>query len=323
MPALLLHNDILAISAEAADRLLSVGNGDAALLYLGLLRHREVEPARKALGWTDQRVAAAFQELVRHALAQGSIQAIAQPEESEPPPPSYCRADLLACLGSDTAFSSLYQEMEKALGRPLSDTDLQSLYLIYDYLALPVEVIFLLTKWCTLQYERKYGPGHLPRMPMVKKEAFHWKRLGVDTLKAAESYIIKQEALQNRESQLMPLLGLGDRFPVEREHQYIAGWVDMGFDDETIHLAYERTLFQKGSMNWAYLNSILKHWHAAGLHTVAQVKEGDKPSPSSPQPNRKGHQAQKDYQPTQARIRKNADWLDEFLAQQVSQGKEG
>ncbi len=320
MPALLLQNDILSLPAEAADRLLSVGNGDAALLYLGLLRHREVEPARRALGWTDQRAAAAFQELVRHTLAQGSVQAVAQPEETELPP-SYRRADLMACLSNDTNFSALYQEVMKALGRPLSDADLQSLYLIYDYLALPAEVIFLLTKWCTSQCEHKYGPGRVPRMPMIKKEAFRWKRLGIDTLSSAESYIARQQAVQSREAQLMPLLGLGERSPVEKERQYIAGWVDMGFDDETIHLAYERTLFQKGSMNWSYLNAILKRWHAAGLHTVDQVKKVDKYSPP-PQPNRKGRPSQKNYQPTQTRIEKNANWLDDFLARQRPQEKE-
>lgn len=326
MPALLLPNSILSLPAEAADRLLARASGDAALLYLGLLRHGGVQPARKALGWTDQRAAGAFQELVALSLAEGSVQAVAAPEEDDKPP-VYQRSDLLACLRSDNKFLDLYRAMENALGKPLSDADLQSLYTVYDYLALPAEVIFLLTKWCTSLCESKYGPGHLPRMPMVKKEAFRWKRLGVDTLSAAEEFLTRQQALQGREAEILPLLGITGRAPVERERQYIAGWVDMGFDNDAIRLAYEKTLFQKGSMNWAYLNSILKNWHAAGLHTVAQVEAGDKP----PARQNQASQARRsgtapggsDRRQSAQRMKKDVDWLDEFLAGQKAGGKEG
>ena len=56
-----------------------------------------------------------------------------------------------------------------------------------------------------------------------------------------------------------------------RDSKYIAAWVDLGFDDETICLAYERTVLKKGSLNWAYMNSILKSWHQKGLHTLQPV----------------------------------------------------
>ncbi len=322
MPALLLANSILSLPAEAADRLLAAASGDAALLYLGLLRHGEVQPARKALGWTDQRAAAAFQELVKLSLAQGSVQAVAAPEE-EDKPPAYQRSDLLASLRDDGTFLSLYQAMEKALGKPLSDADLQSLYTIYDYLGLPAEVIYQLTKWCTDQCERKYGPGRLPRMPMVKKEAFRWKRLGVETLAAAEEFLARQQALQGREADILPLLGIQGRAPVERERQYIAGWVDMGFHDDAIRLAYERTLFQKGAMNWAYMNSILKNWHAAGLHTAAQAEAGDKPPARTGQARPAGVARQPaDRRQSAQKMKKDVDWLDQFVAQQNANGKE-
>ena len=51
---------VVSMTAAAADRLVKGGNGDAALLYLHLLRRGglfEAEAARKALGWTDGPVA--------------------------------------------------------------------------------------------------------------------------------------------------------------------------------------------------------------------------------------------------------------------------
>ena len=70
---------------------------------------------------------------------------------------------------------------------------------------------------------------------------------------------------------------------MEGERKYVAAWVDMGFEDEAIRLAYERTVHKKGAMNWPYMNSILKSWHQKGLHTVSAVEAGDSPPSGRPQ----------------------------------------
>lgn len=320
MAAVVLPDHILSLTAGAADRLAAEGSGDAALLYLALLRHDGTEKARKSLGWTDARCAAAFQTLAKLELVRGNVEAVSAPEEPAEPP-VYQRSDLMNALRHDGAFRGLQEAVETALGKPLSEADLQALYTIYDYLALPAEVIYTLVGWCVAETERKYGPGRRPRMPTVKKTAFRWKRLGVDTPEAAEDYLRRQQAAQGREAEILPLLDIRDRAAVDREAQYIAGWVDMGFENDAIRLAYERTLFQKQTMNWAYMNSILKRWHAAGLHTAAQAEEGDRqPAAGSSAGNRRIAGTPRDVQPTPERAKKNADWLDEFLAKQEKKG---
>jgi len=318
MPAVLLPNQILSLTAEAADRLLKEANGDAALFYLALLRHGGTDRASGALGWSEQRAAAALESLVKLSLAEGNISP-QNPAETVESIPTYQRSDLAAALRDDGNFRALSLAMEKVLGKPLSDADLQSLYTVYDYLGLPAEVIYLVARWCSEETARQHGAGRPPRMPMIKKEAFRWKRLGVDTLAAAEEFLAKQEVLVGREREILPLLGITGRAPVERERQYIAGWVDMGFEDDAIRLAYERTVVQKGSLNWAYLNSILKNWHAAGLHTAEQAEKEDRPPRNNPIYR---NTSSDNYQPSVERIRKNADWLDGFIAQR-KQKKEG
>lgn len=322
MSALLLPNCILSLPAEAADRLTAEGDGDAALLYLALLRHSGPQQARRSLGWTDQRCAAAFQTLVKLELAQGNVETVAAPEEPARPP-EYQRSDIMNALKHDGAFRGLQEAVESALDKPLSEADLQALYTVYDYLALPAEVIYSLVGWCVAETERKYGPGHRPRMPTVKKTAFQWKRLGVDTPEAAEEYLCRQQALRGREGEILPLLDIRDRAAVERERQYIAGWVDMGFDNGAIRLAYERTLFRKQSMNWAYMNSILKRWHAAGWHTAEQAEAEDRPPAGRTAGKQSIAGTPKDVQPTAERVRKNSSWLDQFLAQQEKEGGNG
>lgn len=318
MEPLVLPNRILSLSDTAADRLIAAGNGDAALLYLALLRHGESTAARQRLGWSDSRCASALEQLVKLGLAQGNVEQAAAPEHSDEPP-DYQRSDLTHALEHDGTFAALHQAVENALGKPLSEADLKSLYTVYDYLSFPPELVYTLVGWCVAEAERKYGPGRRPRMPTVKKEAFRWKRLGVDTPAAAEEFLRAQQALRGREADLLPLLDIRDRAAVGREREYIAGWVDMGFENDAIRLAYERTVLQKGSMNWAYMNGILKRWHAAGLHTATQAEAENKPA----NPGRSGARTAglpRDVQPTPERAKKNADWLDEFLAGEEQKG---
>lgn len=132
MSALLLPNDILSLSAQAAKRLISAGNGDGALLYLALLDcGGDGARARKALKWDSRRLEDAYALLVRLELAVPS-QAL-QPSEALPEPdrpPEYSRSDVAAALEREDAFSGLYRAVEKCLGAPMNDTDLKSLYTI-------------------------------------------------------------------------------------------------------------------------------------------------------------------------------------------------
>ena len=50
----------------------------------------------------------------------------------------------------------------------------------------------------------------------------------------------------------------------------------MGFDDEALRAAYERTIMKKQSLDWSYMNGILRRWHEKGLHTLAAIQAGDR-----------------------------------------------
>ena len=58
----------------------------------------------------------------------------------------------------------------------------------------------------------------------------------------------------------------------------------MGFTEDAITLAYERTVYNTGSFKWPYMNAILKRWHAAGLHDrrAVEEKEGARPGAKAP-----------------------------------------
>ena len=325
MSMLLLPNEVLSMTAQAARRLVETGDGDCALLYLALLQGgSSPEQAAQPLGWDSARLNAAFARLVSLGLAAGSppaASAAPPPPLRDDRPPEYTRGDIADALEQEHSFRGLYREMERLLGKVFSDTDLKSLYTIYDYLALPVEVIFMLAGYVVRMSRRQRGPdAPPPRMTEVKKEAFRWKRLGITTVERAEEYLRQQEGIDQREWGVLSAVGVTKKRPaIDREREYITRWVQWGFSDEMIHLAYERTIFRKGQMNWPYTNKILESWHKSGFTTPQQVEQerGGKPkAQSAPQ----GARPQDNYQPSQSRIRQQSDWLDQFLQQQEKGG---
>ena len=320
MSALLLPNEILSMSAQAARLLIESGDGDGALLYLALLEcGGDAEKAAGRLRWQEERLRPAWERLTALGLACAPSTPPAPAPGQDDRLPEYSRGDIAAALDREPAFQGLCRELEGMLGRVFTDNDLKCVYTIYDHLGLPPEVIVQLTGWVIRRERRqKNNPAACPRMPQVQREAFRWKRLGIDTWERAEDYLRRQETVDAREWDILSAVGVAERRPaVEKEREYIAAWVDMGMGGELIRLAYERTVYQKKAMSWPYMNKILQSWHAAGYKTPQQVEAGDRPpkrqAPASkPKPQ--------DFQPNQDRIRKNNDWLDQFLAEQQKGG---
>ena len=297
---MLYPGSILALRADAADRLMASGNGDAALLYLHLLRVGgpfRPQGAVHALKWDPGRAEEAFQALVKLGQADAAQRETTPPAPAAEEPPEYTAADLTREMEDQSPpFPALVGEVQRRLGKILSTSDLKMLYTLYDFLALPAEVIMLLVSWCVEEMERKYGAGRKPRMAQIRKEGFVWHRLGLDTAEAAEAHLRRQSALRTRTARLLPLLDIQGRPPVEAEQKYLISWVEMGFEDGAIRLAYERTVLKKQSLNWSYMNSILKSWHQKGLHTVDAVLQKDSsrprtaaPAPAAPAPAARGN----------------------------------
>lgn len=319
-----LPGHILSLTAGAADRLITSGSGDAALLYLYLLKtagEYQTAQAARALKWEPGRCDAAAALLAGLGLARLPETA---PTPKEPEPPEYSAEDINRELESvSSPFPDLVREVQRRLGKPLSTSDLKSLYTIYDFSGLPPEVILLVVSWCVEEYQRKYGPGRMPRMPQIQREAIRWKERGADTADAAEAYLKRLIMLRERSVHILALLDIRDRPPVTKEKEYIAAWVDMGFPDDVIRMAYERTVMKKQTMSWPYMDSILKSWHQKGLHTAEQIAAGDSRRPKSRPASGAGATApQPAYGEADRRAREDMERLREKLrADKQREGK--
>ena len=297
----LLPGSVLALPDQAVQRLIKLDNGDAALLYLHLLRRNGLE----GLPWPVERKQAALEALQSQGMAPRELSSVPAAPIPEPAPPEYALEDITPALSDKAStFPALCDEVERRLGKKLTANDLKILYTLYDYLALPTEVIFLLVGWCIEEMERKYGPGRRPFLSQIRKEGFAWARQGSDTVEAAERHLQTLARLRGRGAEVLRLLDIPPRPLVEREKNYIAAWDAMGFDDGALRAAYERTIMKKQSMDWSYMNGILRRWHEKGLHTLAAIQAGDRdprpvqaaPAPSPAQADREAQQAREDME---------------------------
>ena len=252
-------------------KLLCAKNPDAALLYLYLAGGNDAAQAEQALGLPASRFSCAAATLRQLGL---------WPQEKNAPVfsgerPQYSERDVLSALDSDRSFQSLYGEVQRVLGRNLNTEEMKILLGFTRYLGLPADVISVLVCYCK---ERARAKGSLrnPSLRAIEKEAYYWAEQGIDSMEEAAAFIQNQNVLRSRLGHLQKLLQIRGRNLTPGETKYAQSWLDMGFEDAVLQQAYERTCLNTGGLSWAYMNKILTRWHEKGLHTLEQVKNGDK-----------------------------------------------
>ena len=105
------------------------------------------------------------------------------------------------------------------------------------------------------------------------------RRFGILTLEQAEEHLRRLAAQKDAFRRLLPVLGIRDRELTQTERGYVASWLDLGFEDEALSIAYDRTVTKTGKLSWPYMNKIILSWHGKGLHTPAEIEAGDGRAP--------------------------------------------
>lgn len=256
-------------------RLLAAASGDGTLLYLYLRCGNDPAGAGEALRLPEGRLQCAVATLRQLGLWQEPKRTVIASGER----PAYSEKDVLQTLDTDNSFRSLYGEVQRRLGRQLNTEELKILLSLVRYLGLPADVICVLVTYCQERARRKGGIRN-PSLRTIEKEAYAWAERGIDTMEEAAAFIQAQNVYYSRLGTLCRLLQIRGRVLTAAEEKYAAAWLEMGFDEEAITMAYERTCLNTGGLSWAYMNKILLRWHEAGLHTAAQVRAGDRKSGS-------------------------------------------
>lgn len=319
MAGITLKPQPIALETQTVDKLIQRGSGDAALLYLYLLRtggQYSSRAVQEALHWNTAQTMSAMNHLVVLGLAEDNT----PPERKNAPKPENCpnytTDDITSELTTQgSQFKPLLEEVEHLLGRKCSLTDTRILLELYDHLALPPEVLLIITARQIEETEQRLGPGRRPRMSEIKAMAYRWKKLGVDTLEAAEERLKRMDYLKSQEGALLQAVGVTGRMAVDGEMRFLHQWTEWGFGADAAHMAYERTVLRKGSMNWPYCNGILRRWHEKGAHTPQEIQALERPG-KAPRPAQKTPDPGSDAVSIPSNARKNAEWMRKMLEQE-------
>lgn len=256
----------ITISGDAADKLITSADGRAALVYIYALRNSDSfteESAAEALKMTRGEVGAAITALTGLGLVEGPSPVV----------------ELRAPVTVDQDFKLLVGETQRQLGTTLSSAGLESLRRIYHDMGMPCEVISMLVAHCAERARLASEGGTQRRVTpsQIEKEALRWSEKGVITLDAATDYLCRYAQNREKLSEIRRVMNLNNRRLTSAEQDYIESWLALGFGTEEINEAYERTMLNTGGLKWQYMNKIIQSWDGQGLHTIADIREKDRP----------------------------------------------
>ena len=295
--------NLLAIPADAAGKIVSSKNPDAALLFLHLLLTGgvlEQESACVGTGLTAPRLKCALETLIVAGALGNSVQDAPHPVKTAEPAgktaqdkpqatrptltvecADYTQEEIARGLSGDSSFAWLYREAESRIGRVLKQYEASALYSMYDYLKLPPEVIAMLINHMVGENELRIRDGRDIR-PLsfreLSREACRWSDLGINTPERADAYIQKQIARKSVYGTVLRILNIRDRACTATEDKYISAWLDMGIGTELIARAYDITVTNMGKLVWPYMRTILDRWHQKGYRTAADVEQNERQS---------------------------------------------
>jgi len=274
-------SETVTLTGQTIDKLIRAGDGDAALLYLYILKtHAQKSSSEaaialdKSMGW----IASAMAVLSRLGLVQldgeteGDASAVSKAPFAEPR--EYTEHDIKQEIMSGSDFAIIVDETQRRLGKILSPDDLLRLYGIYDNLRLPPEVILQLITHC-IKESAVTGDGRAPSVRYIEKAAFTWEREGIFSLERAEEYLKSLEEYKSARGEIKKVMHITGREFSATEKRYVDSWIEMGFQPGAIAIAYDRTIVKTGSLSWPYMDGIMKNWHNKKLHTEKLVLESD------------------------------------------------
>lgn len=243
------------------DKLIAAADGDAALLYLYVLRHGRAEQsdAMRALHLSKDRYERAAFTL------NGLVTPAAPPQaDKQPDTPQYTADELRRARLDDAKFSGVCASAEGVLGRTLTEGQLRCLLTAYDHLGLSAEAIVEL-----LSYLK--GEKGTVRLADLRREAYLWADMGVVTAQQAQQYLARKASEKPLSEAVYKALGADPAQPAPKEQRVCGFALAHGFPPEAIALAVQRTGKQQGHKSLDYTLGILRRWDEAGVHTVSEI----------------------------------------------------
>lgn len=303
-----LYASSFSVPAKIADEMLKLCSGEQLKVMLCILRNPQIEAeeiAKKtglsaetvtecAEYWADAGIVIADNEDL-HSPASEKDNAKMTETVSAPkiiPLLKPTQEEIDSALEKSRSLRNLFNEAQQILGKTYGYTMQSMLYNVVYYYGLSQDVANLLLNFA------KYADT-CSQQDILKIAKF-WSENGITDCSSANDYINRATKGRKLFSELAALTGNADSPPTFVQYEYLCKWVLWGFDARAVAKAHGIMKAEKetGTLNYRnfqYMDKVLKGWHEAGLHTVAEIESAsDKPSEQKKKPNVKKEKAKKE-----------------------------
>lgn len=186
---------------------------------------------------------------------------------------AYSRSDLMTAMQGNEKIKQLFTLSSQLLNKTLNTNDMNIIYMFYDYLKFPPEVIFSLLEYCVSS-----GKSN---MRYIEKVALSWADNEINTAAKASAFIRQRNKESLFEKKYKTMFKISGRDFTESELKLLKTWInDLKASDEEIMKAYETTVVNTGKVAFKYMDSVLRNIRAAaqGQPSVAAKTSGGKNS---------------------------------------------
>ena len=191
---------------------------------------------------------------------------------------AYSRSEL-ARFSQQAEVQQLMFACEQYMKKPLSHSEVETIFYFYDQLHFSADLIDYLVEYCVCKGSRS--------IHYIKTVALAWAEAGITTVAQAKE---RTTTYRRNTFAIMKAFGINDRSPVESEMAYIDKWLDSyDFTLDLVLEACRRTMQRHHKPIFEYADKILQKWADKKVHTIEDVKKLDlehqkKQKRSSPAP---------------------------------------
>lgn len=182
-------------------------------------------------------------------------------------------------LEQDKKFHEYFKMASLCFQHDLTYQEQKCLIWINEILGLNTDVCLQLISYCASI--GKLSPQYINAL------AIDWEKRNIITCEFAKEEVARLNELKTLRSKILYIIGLENRPITKKEEEFISHWVELGFSEEMIALAYERTIQAIGNRSLAYMGKILDNWHSKSLKSPKAVLDAEKSSPYKSKKKRK------------------------------------
>ncbi len=173
--------------------------------------------------------------------------------------------ELIDAKKSNNLIDMMFKEAEILYKRPLRPIERRTIFYVFEFYKLPVDVILMVTDFCIRNNKS------LKQLLTICEDM---SEKDITSHEQAEKYIKNLTEKFAIEKQIQNCFGIYDRKLSTNEKKYIKKWTQTYcFNVNMIKIAFEICVDNTGKLSFQYIEKILQNWNKNEIKTQKDVKE--------------------------------------------------